>query len=249
MKDVRYIVGCSGFHYKHWKGDFYPEGLPTKKWFEFYFQHFKTLELNVTFYRFPKLSTLQRWYDQSPADFIFSVKVPRSITHFKKLNGTERMLSDFYKLAGEGLQEKLGSVLFQFPPNFSYTKEHTRRITDSIDQSFENVAEFRHSSWWNQDAIAELGENQIAFCGMSHPDFPDDIVGNTNHLYYRMHGREQLYASDYSPNELENIIDKIQTITRLKRAYIYFNNDVNGYATKNAQSLIDLINRRLKSLH
>lgn len=127
------------------------------------------------------------------------------------------MLNDFYGLVGEGLKEKLGSVLFQFPPNFSYTEEHIRRIIDSVDSSFENVAEFRHSSWWNQDAINALGEHQIAFCGMSHPDFSNELVGNTTHLYYRMHGREQLYTSGYGTPVLIEIFKKIQAMKHINR--------------------------------
>ncbi|AOM78869.1 DUF72 domain-containing protein [Pedobacter steynii] len=238
---MQFIIGCSGFHYKHWKGGFYPADLPAKKWFEFYCRHFKTLELNVTFYRFPKLSTLREWYQQSPDDFIFSVKVPRSITHFKKLNNTIPMVSDFYHLVREGLQEKLGSVLFQFPPNFSYTEDHLRRIMDNVDPTFENVVEFRHASWWNDEAIRKLGEKDIAFCGMSHPDFPPELIGNTDHLYYRMHGNEQLYASGYSNIELSRLLHKIQEQKHVKRIYIYFNNDAKGFAPQNAESLIGQI--------
>jgi len=237
---MKYIIGCSGFHYKHWKGDFYPADLPAKKWFEYYCRYFMTLELNVTFYRFPKLSTLQDWYHKSPRDFIFSVKVPRSVTHFKKLNGTLGMVNDFYGLVREGLQEKLGSVLFQFPPNFSCTEQHMRRIIDNADPSFENVAEFRHSSWWKDDIIKQLGEHQIAFCGMSHPDFPNEVIGNTSHLYYRMHGRDQLYSSGYSPEELKSVLNNIRAMKHIKKAYIYFNNDARGYATRNAERLIKL---------
>jgi uncharacterized protein YecE (DUF72 family) len=152
------------------------------------------------------------------------------------------MVGDFYALVAEGLQEKLGSVLFQFPPNFSCTREHLDRIISSVDPSFENVVEFRHSSWWNQETIEELGEHRIAFCGMSHPEFPDQLIGNTSHLYYRMHGRNQLYASDYSRTELQDLAWRLQDMKHLKHAYIYFNNDVNGYATKNAKTLISLLN-------
>lgn len=158
------------------------------------------------------------------------------------------MVSDFYGLVREGLQEKLGAVLFQFPPNFSFTGEHIRRIIDSVAPSFENIVEFRHISWWDIEAIKLLSENNIAFCGMSHPDFPDQLIANTSHLYYRMHGREQLYASEYKQKELTAIIDKIQAIPNIKRAYIYFNNDAMGYATKNAQSLIKLVNVHEKQL-
>jgi len=236
----QYIIGCSGFHYKHWRGKFYPEKLAVKNWFDFYCQHFSTLELNVTFYRFPKLSTLLQWHDRAPDDFIFSVKVPRSITHFKKLNDTSRMVEDFYGLVREGLKEKLGSVLFQFPPNFSASAVHIQRLIESVDPSFENVAEFRHSSWWNEQVIAQLGEHQIAFCGMSHPDFPDSVVGNTGHLYYRMHGRQQLYASSYEQLELSHVLNQIAAMPEVRRAYVYFNNDMLGHATQNAEALIHL---------
>jgi uncharacterized protein YecE (DUF72 family) len=241
---MQYLIGCSGFHYKHWRGKFYPEGLPVKKWFDFYCLYFITLELNVTFYRFPKLETLQAWHERSPADFTFSVKVPRSITHFKKLNDTARMLGDFYRLVGSGLQEKLGSVLFQFPPNFSYTEINIQRIIDSVDHSFENVVEFRHHSWWDKEAIARLGAHNIAFCGMSHPDFPNELIVNTTHVYYRLHGREQLYASSYSESELKRIIAQINSTSSIKRAYLYFNNDIEGYAIENARSAIGFVENK-----
>jgi uncharacterized protein YecE (DUF72 family) len=237
---MKYIIGCSGFHYKHWKGKFYPEKLAVKQWFNFYCQNFSTLELNVTFYRFPKISTLQQWYEKSPGDFIFSVKVPRSITHFKKLNHTARMVSDFYCLVQQGLKEKLGSVLFQFPPNFVFSDQHLERIIASVDPSFENVVEFRHASWWKDVVLNKLAEHQIAFCGMSHPDFPDELIANTSHVYYRMHGRKQLYASAYSQAEMSDIINRLKSFGHIKRAYIYFNNDVNGYATDNAKALISI---------
>lgn len=236
----QYIIGCSGFHYKHWRGKFYPEKLAVKNWFDYYCQYFSTLELNVTFYRFPKLATLQQWYDRAPDDFVFSVKVPRSITHFKKLNDTSRMVEDFYGLVREGLQQKLGSVLFQFPPNFSASDVHISRIIEAVDTTFENVAEFRHSSWWNEHAITELGSHGIAFCGMSHPEFAETVIGNTSHLYYRMHGREQLYASTYSDEQLMEFLKRVEEMPNVKKAYIYFNNDVLGYATENAQTMIKL---------
>ena len=107
----KWLIGCSGFSYKEWKDQFYPKGLPQSKWFAYYCQHFNTLELNVTFYRFPKLAALQGWYQEAPEGFIFSAKVPRSITHYKKFEQTEVLLKDFYMVLRDGLREKLGAVL------------------------------------------------------------------------------------------------------------------------------------------
>ena len=93
-KNIHWLIGCSGFHYKEWKEIFYPPVMPQKNWFNHYAKHFNTLELNVTFYQFPKLASLQKWFDASPDDFIFSLKVPRTITHYKKFNDTEKLLAD-----------------------------------------------------------------------------------------------------------------------------------------------------------
>jgi len=106
MRDKKWDIGCSGFHYKEWKDIFYPKGLPQRSWFSYYATHFDTLELNVTFYRFPTLASLVAWYEKAPAHFTFSAKMPRSITHFKKFNATEAMVEDFYGLLKEGLKEK-----------------------------------------------------------------------------------------------------------------------------------------------
>src|SRR5438105_3814281 len=105
---TKWFIGCSGFSYKHWIGKFYPEKLARRKWFAFYCEHFKTLELNVTFYRFPQLQTLKGWYDTSPPDFRFSVKAPRGITHFKQFHNATELITQFYDVVNNGLQEKLG---------------------------------------------------------------------------------------------------------------------------------------------
>ena len=117
---LQWKTGCSGYHYTDWKRIFYPEDLPQKKWFEFYSTHFLSLELNVTFYRFPKLDFLQSWYNRSPENFVFTVKAPRLITHFKRLGEAQEALGNFYVTIQEGLKEKLGCVLFQFPSSFKY---------------------------------------------------------------------------------------------------------------------------------
>lgn len=85
-------------------------------------------------------------------------------------------MSDFYSTIEEGLKEKLGTVLFQMPPRFDYTEERLEKIINNLDPSFNNLTEFRHVSWWNTEVYKELAKNKITFCGMSHPQLPDDIV-------------------------------------------------------------------------
>lgn len=230
-------IGCSGFHYKHWKGSFYPDKLPQTKWFKHYCEHFDTLELNVTFYRFPQLHTLQKWYADSPAHFQFAVKAPKAITQFKKFIGTERMLNDFYTTVSEGLREKCGCYLFQMPPNFLYTPDKLERLVNSLDPAFNNVLEFRHQSWWHEEVFRTLKLQNISFCGMSHPSLPTDVIQTSGLLYYRFHGDEQLYASKYSEASLQDFAARVNLREHLQKAFIFFNNDINTHAISNAMEL------------
>src|SRR6478752_2635302 len=109
---MNWKIGCSGFYYPEWKKSFYPENVPTSKWFEYYCTRFNTVELNGTFYRLPKLQQLRRWHDASPPDFKFSVKAVKNITHYKRFSNVTLEVKQFYDLIAEGLQEKLGCVLF-----------------------------------------------------------------------------------------------------------------------------------------
>ena len=234
---VKWWIGCSGFHYKHWKEIFYPHGMAQTKWFVYYCEHFKTLELNVTFYRFPQLAFLESWYKRSPEDFSFSVKAPRGITHYKQFHNAGELITQFYNVVQEGLKEKLGCILFQLPPRAAYTEERLDRIINSLDPAYNNVLEFRHPTWWNAGVYNRLAKQKISFCGMSHPALPDDIIQNTKILYYRLHGTPELYKSPYTISQLEKIADEIASSGKTKKAYIYFNNDIGGSAIKNAKEM------------
>ena len=232
---IKWHVGCSGFHYAEWKGSFYPEDLPKSKWFNFYGSAFDTLELNSSFYRFPTVSSLHRWYKLSPRNFSFSVKAPRSITHFRQFKECAKPLGDFYRLVGEGLQEKLATVLFQLPPVFEYSMERLERILVSLNSTFVNVVEFRHSSWWQPVVFAALAKKKVVFAGQSHPSLPDEPVVNGEVGYYRFHGVPRLYYSSYSEDKLADIADRMRSQRKLKEAYVYFNNTAEISAINNAR--------------
>lgn len=237
---LNWHIGCSGFYYNHWKGLFYPDDLPKSKWFSFYSEHFRALELNVTFYRFPKESTFEGWYKKTPSDFLFAVKAPRVITHYKKFNDTKELMKGYYSSLSKGLQEKLGPVLFQLPPSGKFSEELLQSIIDTLDHNYMNVVEFRHESWWNEKVYRELGKYNISFCGMSHPKLPEDVIANTKTLYYRFHGAEELYKSKYSIQKLTAFVKQVKQIKNIEKAFIYFNNDIGGSAIENSQQLIRL---------
>jgi uncharacterized protein YecE (DUF72 family) len=234
---IDWHIGCSGFYYKHWKGTFYPEGLAQKNWFGYYVENFSTLELNGTFYRFPRLAFLQRWHDIAPQDFRFSVKVPQAITHYKQFHNVTNMLDSFYCTIREGLKEKLGPVLFQLPPRARYQPERLERILEQLDPSFQNVLEFRHESWWCTEVYDALAEHGVIFCGMSHPELPDIVPPGAPALYYRFHGVPQLYFSAYSNMALQNFVTEVGKQPQLRKAWCYFNNDAAVAAIPNAKQL------------
>ncbi len=234
-------IGCSGFHYKEWKEVFYPKGIPQTKWFEYYCTHFNTIELNTTFYRFPRPEALHNWYQRSPAVFKFSVKAPRLITHYKNFIDSERMLGDFYASMYEGLGDKLGCVLFQLPSRVPYSDELLERIFGILDPSFDNVIEFRDAGWWKKKVYKSLKKHKISFCGISHPKLQDDVVKNNSILYYRLHGVPVLYKSEYKKEFIEEITDEIKTSGRFKEAYIYFNNTWGTGAIANGRQMQGMI--------
>lgn len=233
---IKWHIGCSGFHYRDWKDVFY-KGLPASKWFSFYASHVNALESNVSFYKFPSLSMLQKWYRDSAPGFSFSVKAPRSITHFKKFNECQSLLSDFYTVVRDGLQEKLGCVLFQLPPGFSYSDERLESICKQLDPAFTNVVEFRNVDWWKKEVYDKLAAHNISFCSQSHPKLPDNVVFTSPVMYYRFHGVPELYKSAYTHQFLNRIVDEINKCNNVKEVYLYFNNTMTIAAIEHVRYL------------
>ena len=173
--------------------------------------------------------------------FNFSVKVPRTITHYKKLVNCEIELSDFYALIRNGLKDKIACILFQFPPSFSYTADRLKSIIQNVDRSSNNIVEFRHESWWQQGVYQQLHENNITFCNISHPKLPDEFIGTSPIFYLRLHGVPELYKSSYSKEYLDNIVSFINENKKINTAYVYFNNTMNASALENANYIKELI--------
>lgn len=240
MKHIRWHIGCSGFYYPAWRGQFYPAGLSQKKWFEFYAQHFSTLEINNTFYRFPEKKLFDNWYQKAPPGFVFSVKVPQVITHRQRFRQTESLLNEFYSVAYDGLKEKLGPLLFQLPPSMVYDESLLHGIIKQTNPLFRNVVEFRHNSWWRKDVLAALAQAQVIFCGVSYPGLINSAVADLPTTYYRFHGVPKLYYSAYPENTMEQVAQQL-TAAEANEAFVYFNNTAAGAAIENAKYLQCLV--------
>lgn len=237
----RIHVGCSGWYYWHWKGGFYPEELPRADWFRHYAQSFDTVELNAPFYSWPTIAAVKTWIRQAePSErFIYTVKVSELITHVQRFEGTRDLVRDFGFIA-DLLGPRFGCFLFQLPASFTFTPDRLEAIVGALDPARRNVVEFRHRSWWNDEVYRAFREHGIVFCSCSAPRLPDELVKTAEDVYVRFHGRNQWYRHDYSTEELTVWADRIRECGA-HQSWIYFNNDFDGYATKNAEELLRIL--------
>ncbi|MGO4821544.1 MULTISPECIES: DUF72 domain-containing protein [unclassified Flavobacterium] len=228
-------IGCSSFYNRKWVPIFYPENLPSKNWFEYYSNHFSTFEINATFYKFPTLRIMENWYAKSPENYSYSVKAPKEITHLKKFKDCVELIDKLYSVCESGLKEKLGCLLFQFPPSYAFSKENLDTIVSSLNPKYKNIVEFRNDSWWNDEVINTLTANNISFCSVSHPKLPQHIVTQSPVIYLRLHGAKKLFYSEYTTEELEYIKYQLVMSETKKEVFIYFNNTASEAGIKNAQ--------------
>ncbi|KUJ52933.1 DUF72 domain-containing protein [Chryseobacterium sp. JAH] len=233
MKKENLYIGCSGFYNNDWKGVLYPENAKSKDYLSLYSQHFNAVEINSTFYRKPTAKTLQKWYDETPEDFKFFIKIPKTISHEKRLENCKEEITEFCTHIQSNLKEKLAGFLYQFPPSFKNTEENVNRILENVDSQFLKVIEFRHESWWNDEIFKLLQRNKIIFSGVSFPgNLPEEVVINSDDVfYYRLHGKPVLYKSEYSENYLNDLAEKIQG--SCLKSFIFFNNTWGISAIKN----------------
>ena len=238
---MKVFIGCSGWNYKDWKGSFYPKDIPQKKWLEYYSSIFNTVEVNNTFYRLPKETTVENWKNTVPPGFNFTLKGSRYVTQMKKLIEIEDSVKTFEEVAAV-LKSKLSCILWQLPPSLHRDDERLENFCKNLKPSNKNVIEFRHTSWFNTTTYDILKNYNISFCSISTPDFPEDMIITNEVGYVRFHGKaKNWYDYDYSQNELKEWHQKIKDCGA-KEVYVYFNNDIAAKAPKNAKQLNDLFN-------
>jgi uncharacterized protein YecE (DUF72 family) len=242
----RYRIGCSGFLYESWKGAFYPEGLPHKKWLSFYMGKFDTVELNVTFYRLLKKEAFERWYKETPPQFAFCLKGSRFITHVKKLKDVELPLATFFN-ATAPLLEKLDAVLWQLPPNLKLNVKNLEEFVENLKPyNVRHVFEFRHKSWLSKRVFKILSSANIAVCMADWPAFIEELPMTADFVYIRRHGEGGNYSTNYSTEQLKKDAKRIKEYLKLgKDVYYYFNNDAFAFAPKNAIELKTLVEASL----
>ncbi len=231
------LVGTSGFVYDHWRRRFYPQELAKAKWLEFYAAHFTTVELNNTFYRLPSEAAVATWRDSSPEGFTFAIKVSRFITHIKRLKNSEEAVETFLGRA-KILGEKLGPLLYQLPPNMHRDDARLASFLSVLPKGMRHVFEFRHKSWLEEGVFQILHNYNVGFCVFDMPGLSCPLVATADFAYIRFHGSTGLYWSCYSDDELADWTEKLAHLaTKLKAVYIYFNNDAEAFAVRNAVTL------------
>ena len=240
-------IGTSGWHYKHWIGTFYPEGTKESGQLELYQQTFHTVELNNSFYHLPSLDTFKSWYAAVPADFIFSVKASRYITHMKKLKDPADSLRRFFRNAG-GLGEKLGPVLFQLPPGWKVNAGRLEDFLEALPKKHKYVFEFRNETWYT-DAIFELlRKHNCAFCIYELGGHITPTEVTAGFVYIRLHGPGARYQGSYSAKTLGQWLERCKKWMKQGReVFIYFDNDQEGFAAFNAKTLQEKAQRAIRN--
>ena len=237
-------IGCSGWEYKHWRGDFYPAELPTTRWFEYYAARFDTVEINNSFYRLPEESTFARWAERAPPGFVYAVKASRFLTHMKKLKDPEEPLDRLFSRM-RPLRPHLGPVLYQLPPNLKLDRGRLEYFLHSLPRGVRHVMEFRDPTWYADDVYALLQRYGVALClhDMRRSATGRERVGPF--VYVRFHGPSGTYSGGYSDDRLAGWADWIrQQLTEKVDVYAYFNNDVGGHAPRDAVTLRRFVEER-----
>lgn len=228
MKDIR--VGISGWRYKPWRGVFYPKELRQRDELPYASKIFRSIEINGTFYSLQRPDNFRLWYDQTPEDFVFSVKAPRYITHIRRLKEAGQAVSNFFASGPLLLKQKFGPILWQLPPSFRFDAERldaffadlprttreaaalARRHDDKVkdrawtkadkDRPLRHALEIRHDSFRDPAFIKLLRKHKIGLVVADTVEWPRLMDETADFVYCRLHGSEQLYVSGYTPQAI-----------------------------------------------
>jgi uncharacterized protein YecE (DUF72 family) len=236
-------IGTSGWSYGHWAGVLYPEGLPPRRRLDYYLPHFRTAELNSSYYRWPEQAAFDRWRRRLPEDFRLSVKAPGLLTHVKRLFAPERWLTRI----GQGvarLGTRRGVLLVQLPPGAAVDHARLAYFLTQVPAGLDVAVEFRHPSWHQESVFQLLEQYGAGYCVMSGAGLPCILRATARFVYVRLHGpdRHHLYGGSYSDDDLRWWADRVREWDGMRRdVFVYFNNDGHGHAVRNAGTLKQLL--------
>jgi uncharacterized protein YecE (DUF72 family) len=232
-------IGTGGFLHDHWRGVFYPEGLEQDRWIEFYARHFDTLEVESSFYRLLPAATLDRWREQTPPGFMFSLRGSKVITCAKRLTGCAKDLADFRRMAMR-LGIKLGAVVWLLPPGMAVDLPLLERFLRVVSQTFRtrHAFEFRNSAWHRAETFDLLARHGAALAVSDARRAVIEGPATGRFVYVRRHGASGSYRRPYNSAALQADAERIRLWRREGRdVFVYFNNDTDGHAVTNARQL------------
>ncbi|MDG7010202.1 MAG: DUF72 domain-containing protein [Nitrososphaerota archaeon] len=248
MSDL--LIGTSGWSYNEWAGAFYPNSTTNK--LAYYSKYYQTVEVDSSFYAFPSKRMVEGWARYTPERFVFSVKLPRQLTHDKRLDTGQGVEADLVRFL-EALKPliatgKLGPILVQLPPSYSYQSDFAR-LKGFFERAPEDIrfaVEFRHPSWLREEVWSYLRGRNVANVIVDEPLLPPDTVVTADFAFIRWHGRgnRPWYNYRYGDKELSNWVPKVEEVTaRVKETYGYFNNHFKGFAVENSLKMLEKLGR------
>jgi uncharacterized protein YecE (DUF72 family) len=232
---VNLFVGTSGYSYKEWKGSFYPEKIPAKDMLSYYASRLQAVELNNTFYRLPQKSMVESWKSQVPDNFRFSVKASQRITHFKRLKDAASE-TKFMLETVSALEDRLGVVLFQLPPNMKKDIERLETFLKDLPADTPAAFEFRHPTWFDDDVLALLRSQNRALCVSDTDDMPASHIDKTADWGYM-----RLRRGAYSEADLKEWISRMRA-QEWTNTFVFFKHEDEGTGPKLAAQFLDLAN-------
>ncbi len=234
-------VGTSGWVYPHWRGEFYPPGLPASQELRFYAQRLRAVEVNSTFYGTPSAGSVAAWRAAVPPGFVFAVKANRFVTHMKKLKDPETSLERFTAVA-QAFGEALGPVLFQLPPRFKANPGRLDAFLAIAPRHWRCVLEFRDPTWMVPGVLAVLARHNAAFCIYDLAGYRSPLEVTAEFVYLRLHGPGHAYQGLYDLPTLEAWAGRINVwLERSLDVYCFFDNDQAAFAAQNALQLASLL--------
>ncbi len=231
LRERGFIVGTSGFSYKHWRGRFYPQGISPSLYLEHYMLFFPSVELNVSFYRLPSQGALLSWKKRAKPYFTYVMKLSRIITHRKRLRVEREELFrhlDRYRLLGE----KLEGVLVQLPSSLKKDLSLLSYFLKLLPDDIRFFFEFRNPLWWDEEVFHLLRSKSAGIVITDWKGMPEDYPPDFTSYYIRRHGPTSRYTSRYSEEYLDRLAQKMLSLPG--RVYAFFNNDYMGFAVENA---------------